>query len=202
LLNYAELEGVADSTQKKSNKFFAAKAEERERNERQRPDKHLLPVEKKEFRDPKTGKQVEDEWGKLPFQTIDIIFNHKNIWSNLQNPNPAAILYHIHDNTKWLPYVFEPLVKHPKIIEDEKNEKNEGEGTAIAKGDEEEIKKAKASKGGKLDDKRLLTMKDYGDYMRPFMSFYDPKALEPPMTGKQVDKVEAKIFKEVEIAIK
>lgn len=48
----------------------------------------------------------------------------------------------------------------------------------------------------------MLTMKDYGDYMKPFTSFYDPKALEPPMTSKMVEKIEAKIFKEVEIAIK
>lgn len=45
-------------------------------------------------------------------------------------------------------------------------------------------------------------MKDFGDYMKPFMSFYDAKSLEPPMTAKMVEKVEMKIFKEVEIAIK
>lgn len=41
-----------------------------------------------------------------------------------------------------------------------------------------------------------------GDYMKPFLSFYDPKAMEPPLNDKMVDKIEAKIMKEVEIAIK
>jgi len=38
--------------------------------------------------------------------------------------------------------------------------------------------------------------------MKPFLSFYDPKAMEPPLNEKMVNKIEAKIMKEVEIAIK
>jgi len=38
---------VDEGKEKKVNKFFQAKAEERERNERKRKDKHLLPIEKK-----------------------------------------------------------------------------------------------------------------------------------------------------------
>ena len=115
--NYADLEGAIDPAQdnKKTNKFFQAKQEERERNERRRKDKHLLPQEKKMFKDPATGKVVKDEFTKLPFQSIDIIFNHKNVWANLQNPNPAVIFYHIHDETKWMPLVSEPYIKHPLV---------------------------------------------------------------------------------------
>lgn len=48
------------------------------------PEKHLLP---KDIIDPKTKKKFEDDF-KLPFHSIDIIFNHKSIWANLQNNDP------------------------------------------------------------------------------------------------------------------
>ena len=38
--------------------------------------------------------------------------------------------------------------------------------------------------------------------MKPFPSFYDPKGMEPGLNQKQCDKLEAKISKEVEYAIK
>lgn len=38
--------------------------------------------------------------------------------------------------------------------------------------------------------------------MRPFLSFYDPKSMEPPLNRKGVEKLEAKIMKECEIAVK
>ena len=78
------------------NKFMEAKEKERKNNELMRKDKHLLPVDK--FYDNKTGRQVKDDFDKLPFSSVDIIFNHKNVWANLQNPNPAKIMFNIHDN--------------------------------------------------------------------------------------------------------
>jgi len=33
----------------------------------------------------KKGQDFQTENAKLPFQSIDLIFNHKNIWANLQN---------------------------------------------------------------------------------------------------------------------
>lgn len=48
----------------------------------------------------------------------------------------------------------------------------------------------------------MFDMKRKGDYMKPFQSFYDNKSLLPSLTDKQVEKIESKIFKEVEIAIK
>jgi len=131
----------------------------------------------------------------LPFHTIDIIFNHKNIWANLQNPNPANIYYHIHDNTKWLPLITDPYDKHPLIIESEKDDN--GADEVNEKKDDVPKKKDKAG-----EDTKMLTMKDTGDYMKPFLPFFDAKSLEPPLTVKMVEKIEAKIFKEVEIALK
>ena len=49
---------------------------------------------------------------KLPFASLDILFNHKNVWANLQNADPAKIMYHIHDEMKFLPLVLDPDHKH------------------------------------------------------------------------------------------
>ena len=73
--------GGGGGGEKKVNKFFQKQEENRKRDELMRPDKHLLPVE--EFHDPITGELVVDDFDKLPFHTVDIIFNHKNIYANL-----------------------------------------------------------------------------------------------------------------------
>jgi centrosomal protein CEP76 len=39
----------------------------------------------------------------LPYKTIDVIFNKRNIWINLQHHNPAGIFYDIYDRDRWLP---------------------------------------------------------------------------------------------------
>ena len=44
------------------------------------PLKHLM---KKDIIDFKTKKLYDDDIKDLPYYTIDIIFNHKNIWANL-----------------------------------------------------------------------------------------------------------------------
>ena len=41
-----------------------------------------------------------------------MIFNHKNVWANLQHADPTKILYHIHDDTMWLPYVRDDIYPH------------------------------------------------------------------------------------------
>lgn len=33
------------------------------------------------------------------------MFNHKNMWANFQNENPGCIYYHLHDASKWSPFV-------------------------------------------------------------------------------------------------
>ena len=47
-------------------------------------------------------------------------------------------------------------------------------------------KKKAAAKGDapEIDEKRKFEMKFKGDFMQPFTSFYDPKAMEPPLGEK------------------
>jgi centrosomal protein CEP76 len=37
----------------------------------------------------------------LPYKTIDCIFNKKNVYINLQNPDPVRISFDIYDNKLW-----------------------------------------------------------------------------------------------------
>jgi len=67
---------------------------EKEQQEKKRTNQHILPVPPESFKD-KAGKQAEVVY--LPYVKIDIIFNHKNVWANLQNPNPSRIYYHLHN---------------------------------------------------------------------------------------------------------
>jgi len=68
-----------------------------------------LPVEK--FYNAATGTKVKNN-PDLPYATIDIIFNNKNIWSNMQYQDPAYIYYHLHTDTQWLPLVRNPIYPH------------------------------------------------------------------------------------------
>lgn len=120
------------------------------------PEKHLLP---KDICEPgKKNKKYEDPFGKLPFPSIDIIFNHKNIWANLQNPNPQFIKYHLHKVEDWMPLVTEPDPKeeHPRKQEKAlraRLEKNNEDPEPPEEEDEEYLPKkgSRSKKGGKDD---------------------------------------------------
>ena len=48
-------------------------------------------------------KEIKNE--VLPYRTIDVIFNKKNVFVNLQNPNPVGIFYDIYDVDKWYQFL-------------------------------------------------------------------------------------------------
>lgn len=54
----------------------------------------------------KFKKKNKDHEKFLPYKSIDCIFNKKNIWINLQSPEPDKITYDIWDQTKWYPLNF------------------------------------------------------------------------------------------------
>ncbi len=65
-------------------------------------DYNLIPVDT--FKDI-NGKMAVDNF-KLPYETIDLIFNRNNVYANIQYHDPAFIKYNIYDRTQWLPYFF------------------------------------------------------------------------------------------------
>ena len=82
-----------------SGDFFAKQKAARLKAEKSREDKHLLP-------------QKFAAYPYCEFGDIDLIFNHKNVWANLQNSDPTKIFYHIHDDTMWLPFVRDNIYPH------------------------------------------------------------------------------------------
>ena len=41
----------------------------------------------------------------LPWGTIELIFNHKNVWANIQHQNPSKIMYELHNMNQWRPFL-------------------------------------------------------------------------------------------------
>lgn len=71
------------------------------------------------------------------------------------------------------------------------------------KGGKKKKKSAGAAKKRKEEEeKKMFSCKIHGDFMKSFPSFYDNKSLEPELGEKQVAKLESKITKECEYAIK
>lgn len=167
-------------------------------------DKHLLG----EDRFFKGGKKVNTV--VLPFSTIDLVFNHKNIWANLQNSDPTKIYYHLHNESLWLPFVTDMELLHPLELRDrlreiERKKRFEMQEQGIEKNKEEEEeqqKKKKEVETKKSKETNLMEFKMKGDDMKPFTPFYDPRALDPPLTQMQVTKLENNILKEIEIVIR
>ena len=54
------------------------------------------------FKD-KSGQVITNE-PKLPYETIDLIFNRNNVYANMQYHDPAHIMYNLYDKNAWLPY--------------------------------------------------------------------------------------------------
>jgi centrosomal protein CEP76 len=48
-----------------------------------------------------------------PYRTIDIIFNNKNIFMNLQHFDPTRLIYDIYDDTLWYPFVKNNFKAYP-----------------------------------------------------------------------------------------
>lgn len=41
----------------------------------------------------------------LPYSTIEVVFNHEQLWGNLQNHHPAVIYYDLEDTYLWRPFL-------------------------------------------------------------------------------------------------
>jgi hypothetical protein len=63
---------------------------------------NFLPNEN--FKD-RSGNYIKDKVN-MPYETIDLIFNRNNIYSNMQYHDPYFIKYNLFDNETWRPYFF------------------------------------------------------------------------------------------------
>ncbi|EGR30333.1 hypothetical protein IMG5_134820 [Ichthyophthirius multifiliis] len=75
-----------------------------EQNEQMNQDQKAIFKKAEIFIDPVTKEQIQEE-EKLPYKAIQIIFNQKNVYGNINNQNPSQIYYHLHDKTQWNPFI-------------------------------------------------------------------------------------------------
>jgi len=55
--------------------------------------------------------QGETLFPLLPYDSVEVIFNHENCWANLQNHHPACISYDIINPARWDPFLDEAAKK-------------------------------------------------------------------------------------------
>ena len=122
---------------------------------------------REEFYDYLTGKKLKAEPHQLPYSHIDLIFSHKNIWANLQNNHPACIVYHLHNNRLWLPLIADPSIPNSLLA-------------GLSKHFQEKLAGGEAQKStNQIPSTSLIEARSQGHYLRTFVSFYDPKGMEP-----------------------
>jgi len=62
-------------------------------------DKHLQPIDFSHLY------SENDETVTFPYHSIELIFNNRNVWGNMQNHDPNSIYFDVQDPDKWFPYV-------------------------------------------------------------------------------------------------
>ncbi|KAJ6251871.1 centrosomal protein of 76 kda [Anaeramoeba flamelloides] len=87
-------------------------------NEKEMETEDSSDLEKNKIRLDNSSDEDQDKIGKeemeikdetiMPYMTLEIVANHKNLWANIQETlDPAQILYDLEDEKKWLPFVDE-----------------------------------------------------------------------------------------------
>jgi len=169
-----------------------------QREENMRDDKHLLPAN---FTLPKGADKPTCDYAE-----IHLIFNHKNIWANMQNADPLKIKYEIHDDTKWLPFIRddeyphrwdgeEDILQFKRWLKFVETERTGEKMPNIADEDPNDPNRLKV----KLETADYL-MK--GEFMQPFQPFFGPKERVDPMPKTEIKDKVKQLQDEIENSLK
>ena len=178
--------------------FFAKQRAEMQRQENLRDDKHLLPATLKVPR----GQQAPS----CDYGEIHLIFNHKNIWANLQNADPLKIKYEIHNDNQWLPFVRDN--SYPHRWDDEEELLMFKRWLKFVECERTGEKMGNIADEDKNDPNRLkfkLQNIDYrikGEYMQPFQPFFGPKERVDPIGKQEIESIQKIMLDEIESVIK
>ena len=131
-----------------------------------------------------------------------MIFNHKNAWANCQNPNPASIYYELHNENRWHPLVFDPLLSDREDEEEkafnetgEESDTNQGAGAYLLGN----FRKNKGNSKKKMEEAKYQSM---GAYMKPFQSFYqEPRCLTKKFTPTILKNMHEQIMRVLEAGV-
>ena len=105
-------EGVKDEAVKVEAKSFLQKKNDEEKND----IKNFLSI----IQEPKAFKGAPSV--ELPYRTIDVIFNNKNVFMNKQHFDPARIYFDLYDTDLWHPFIpkskiiFPPFYSPPTLL--------------------------------------------------------------------------------------
>ncbi|CAK60259.1 unnamed protein product (macronuclear) [Paramecium tetraurelia] len=122
--------------------------------------------------------------GQLPYETIEIIFNNKNIFGNMANQKPQEIFYHLHDKRLWYPFIKETV---PNKEESEEEEDDEDDDTNIQI-DEEELQDQMKQKSEEFIQKT---------WNQKVGAFYSAQILKEPIKKNRIKRLLEDIFMEV-----
>eukprot|EP00455_Lapot_gusevi_P000936 TRINITY_DN1038_c0_g1_i4.p1 TRINITY_DN1038_c0_g1~~TRINITY_DN1038_c0_g1_i4.p1 ORF type:complete len:317 (-),score=141.30 TRINITY_DN1038_c0_g1_i4:466-1293(-) len=60
---------------------------------------------------PRVGPNGEALPKLVPYATIDVVFNHKMLYANLQHPDPTSVVYDFTDPSRWCAFPYEGNIK-------------------------------------------------------------------------------------------
>lgn len=145
------------------------------------------------------------------FGEIYLIFNHKNIWVNMQNADPTKIKYELHDDLKWLPYVHDDIYPYKWDVDDPNENDTENDvlkfklwqkyvDTGVV-GSFEDLENKNDPRRMKLNLK-LIDFRIKGEFMQPFQPFYGPKERLPPLSRTEILAKEKLLTDNIEQAMR
>ncbi|CAD8196575.1 unnamed protein product [Paramecium pentaurelia] len=133
----------------------------------------------------KNGKEVVDH-GQLPYETIEIIFNNKNIFGNMANQKPQEIFYHLHDKRLWYPFIKE-TIPNTEEKEESEEEEDDDDDTNIQI-DEDELEDQMKQKNEEFIQKT---------WNQKVGAFYSAQILKEPIKKNRIKRLLEDIFMEV-----
>ena len=86
-----------NSSEKKKYLFFQIKKKEEEKKIQETDKKYQIPINNF-YKNDNLVKNPE-----LPWKTIELIFNNKNLFANIQNEKPDKIYYNLNNKNRWKP---------------------------------------------------------------------------------------------------
>lgn len=118
----------------------------------------------------------QNEKFELPYATMEIVFNQKNVFANLGNQNPQQILYHFHKDEDWLPFVTTEKTKGKD--EDEEDDDDDDDDDDLDEDDDDD-----------LGPKQVAWMQKMG-------AFYGGQILSEPLRKDKLKKILSNLYTE------
>ncbi|KAK2961356.1 hypothetical protein BLNAU_3802 [Blattamonas nauphoetae] len=127
----------------------------------------------------------------LPYSSLDVIVNHKNIWANAQHLDPALISYDLENLEQWIPFFG---LKKKKVDKESEQETTSKGGKRKAKA----VEPPPEEKDEEEEAKGFQPVREYP--IEPFFETGTEKVRIPPaMSMSKAEQLEKIIYDEIKI---